>query len=128
MAISNGNYWTSGSDLECANKYFWCSKGSEITEKQASWKSGHPDANAGDCVHAEIGKDTFLATNDCGTKLHFVCETRKKGTEFQGLTFECMDLWDVSEGLNAANRHASRQLRGPVGHYPQISLKFLGLK
>jgi hypothetical protein len=99
VVISYGNYWTSGSDLDCPNKFFWCSKESEFAEGQVPWQSGHPDSNAGDCVHAEIGKDVLFATNNCSTELNFVCETRKKGTDFQGLTFECMDFWDVSEGL-----------------------------
>jgi hypothetical protein len=100
LVISKGSYWTSGSDFECPNKYFWCSKESEIIGAEVSWKSGQPASKAGDCVYAEIGNGTVLATGDCGTELHFVCEIRKKGTEFQGLTFECMELWDVSEGFN----------------------------
>jgi hypothetical protein len=107
MAISNGDYWTSGSDLNCENKFFWCSKESEFVKSQVLWKAGHPDANAGDCVYVEVRKGaengTVLATNDCSQKLHYVCETRKRASKFDGLTFECMDLWDVSEGLQNAN-------------------------
>jgi hypothetical protein len=103
MAISDGEYWTSGSDLSCPNEYSWCSRGTKFRKGQVPWKSGHPDANAGECVYAEIRNgsvnETLLATSTCGKNLSYICETRKKGTEFQGLTFECMDLWDVSEGL-----------------------------
>jgi hypothetical protein len=100
MTISKGNYWTSGSDLDCPKRFFWCSKESEFINAQVSWKSGHPDSNSGACVHAEVGKNiTFLATSDCSARLNFVCETRKKGTDFEGLTFECMDLYDVSDGV-----------------------------
>jgi hypothetical protein len=103
MVISNGDYWTSGSDQGCSNKFYWCSKGSEFIRTQIPWKSGHPDTIAGDCVYAEVRKGavngTLLATCDCSKKMNYVCETRKKGTDFQGLTFECMDLWEVSEGM-----------------------------
>jgi hypothetical protein len=103
MVISSDDYWTSGSDLNCSNKFFWCSKEAEFIKTQVSWKAGHPDANAGDCVHAEVRKsvtnETLLAASNCSRKLYYVCETRHKGTEFKGLTIECMSLWDVSEGL-----------------------------
>jgi hypothetical protein len=88
--------------LGCPDRFFWCSKEEEFIKSQVSWKAGHPDATAGDCVYAAINQngvnETLLATSDCSKKLKYVCETRKKGTKFQGLTFECMDLWDVSEG------------------------------
>jgi hypothetical protein len=102
MTIKKGNYWTSASDLNCPNKFFWCSKQSEIIKSQMAWKTGHPDANAGDCVHAEVGSlenETVLATSTCSMSMMYVCETRKKGTEFERLTFECKDLWKISEGL-----------------------------
>jgi hypothetical protein len=103
MVIAKGKYWTSASDLDCPNKFFWCSKQSEIVQSQTKWKTGQPDVNAGDCVHAEIRNgaenETLLATSNCSLRIKYVCETRKKGTEFERLTFECQDLWKVSEGL-----------------------------
>jgi hypothetical protein len=105
MVISPDNYWTSGSDFNCSNNFYWCSKEAEFIKTQVSWKAGHPDESVGDCVHAEVRKDasneTLLATSNCSTKLNYICETRHKGTEFQGLTIECMALWDVSEGLQS---------------------------
>jgi hypothetical protein len=102
MVVPSGDYWTSGSDISCPNKFFWCSRESEFIKSQVIWKAGHPDTSKGDCVHAEVGKgaanETLLATSNCSTQLNYVCETRKKGTDFEGLTIECMALWDVTEG------------------------------
>jgi len=101
MKVIDGDYWTSGTDFECPNTYFWCSKETEIVMSEISWKPGHPDAAAGDCIHVQIkngSKSGVFGTSDCSSKKNYVCEVRQKGTKGRSLAVECMALWDVSEG------------------------------
>jgi len=102
MKIPDGDFWTSGTDFECPNTYFWCSKETEIVPSEISWKPGHPDASTGDCVHVQIKNGTKdvapLGISDCSEKKNYICEVRKKGTKGRSLSLECMELWDVSEG------------------------------
>jgi hypothetical protein len=102
MAVQDGEYWTSGTDLDCPGKYFWCSSGMSFNNLNIPWIDGHPDSSAGDCVYVNIKNSssnrTAVGTGDCSLAKHFVCETRYKGTELQGMTTECMELWDVKQG------------------------------
>jgi hypothetical protein len=100
VQLSEGDYWTSGTDADCPDRFMWCSKDSHFASSQVQWKAGHPAT--GDCVHVQIRNGshnaTVLGTSDCGEKLNFVCEMRKRGTEADSLMSECMALWDVSDG------------------------------
>jgi hypothetical protein len=99
--LSDGDYWTSGTDVDCPDKFTWCSKEAQFASSQVQWKSGHP--STGDCVHVQIRNGsqngTVFGTSDCGEKFNFVCEMRQKGTEGRALAVECMALWDVTEGI-----------------------------
>jgi hypothetical protein len=101
--ISDGDYWTSGTDAECPDNYFWCSKDSKFTASQIAWQTGHPSASEGDCVHVQVKNGsqngTVLGTSNCNEKKLYVCEIRQKGTEGRALAVECMSLWDVTEGF-----------------------------
>jgi len=102
IKIPDGDYWTSGTDEECPDKYFWCSKESDFIKNQVSWKPGHPDSTIGDCVYVQVRNGTkngtVFGTGGCGEKKNYVCEMRQKGTEGRALAVECMSLWDVTEG------------------------------
>jgi len=103
MKIPDDEYWTSGTDLDCPDKYFWCSKESEFSAFQTTWKSGHPDASAGDCVHVQVANGTDgmspFGSSNCSEKKQYFCEVRQRGTPGRALAVECMALWDVSEGI-----------------------------
>jgi len=102
MKIPDGDYWTSGTDFECPNTFFWCSKEAEFVPSEIAWKPGHPDAAAGDCVHVQVRNLTknmsLLATSSCSELKNYICEVRQKGTKGKAMSAECMALWDVTEG------------------------------
>jgi hypothetical protein len=102
-AIKNGDYWTSGTDAEHPDKYYWCSKESAFVSSQIAWKTGHPNATEGDCVYVGIKNGsrngTVLGTSKCSDRKFYVCEARQMGTEGRSLAVECMSLWDVTEGI-----------------------------
>jgi hypothetical protein len=104
MRIVDGDYWTSGTDAECPNTYFWCSKESLFVKSQIPWKAGHPSASAGDCVHVQIKNGsqngTVFGTSACSEKKRYVCEVRQSGTQGRALAVECMSLYDVTEGTH----------------------------
>jgi hypothetical protein len=100
--LENGDYWTSGTDSECPEKFTWCSKEAQFASSQVTWKTGHP-STAGDCVYVQIKNGTqngtVFGTSDCNERKKFVCEVRHKGAEGRALAVECMALWDITEGL-----------------------------
>jgi hypothetical protein len=103
IRITDGDYWTSGTDAECPDQFNWCSKEAPFVKSQIPWKPGHPSASEGDCVYVQIKNGsqngTVFGTSACGEKKRFVCEMRQKGTEGRALAVECMSLWDVTEGI-----------------------------
>jgi len=102
VKIPDGEYWTSGTDANCSNKFYWCSKDAEFAGTQITWQAGHPDEAAGDCVHIQTITGTVDAspfgTSNCSQKKEYFCEVRQKGTTGRALAVECMSLWDVTEG------------------------------
>jgi len=71
-----GDFWTSGTDNGCDNKFWWCSKNVKFKDNDVKWKSGEPSAN-GDCVYLQnrnTTDETYLVTDDCSKPKKFFCE------------------------------------------------------
>jgi len=90
-------------DVDCPDKYYWCSKENNFAQSQVAWKPGHPAA--GDCVYVQIKNGsqnaqnmTVFGTSACTEKKSYVCEVQTKGTVGRVLAVECMALYDVTEG------------------------------
>jgi hypothetical protein len=100
--ISDGLYWTSGTDMGDPNTFTWCSTKTLFRKSQISWRAGHPDNIAGDCVNLEIKKDTFnetyFGTSNCDMELPYICESYQKGPDNMGVVTECKALWEISDG------------------------------
>ncbi|XP_059482855.1 uncharacterized protein LOC132201014 [Neocloeon triangulifer] len=95
----SGDYWTSGTDQNCPDKFHWCSAQKNFLKNEIRWKSGHPDPNF-DCVMANFNSSlanfTELATANCSVPKKFVCEIRQKNTARLALQEECAALWNVT--------------------------------
>jgi Lectin C-type domain len=75
--LTIGEYWTSGTDRECNNRYHWCSIDYPFRTKDLNWAAAHPKEADGDCVYIKATLDlnsTVIATDDCSKERYFVCE------------------------------------------------------
>jgi beta-xylosidase len=74
-----GQFWTSGTDLNCPGKYHWCARGRDFSPKEVTWASGHPDSSKGECVTVEMkANSSVLKTANCNSNFSYVCEVRFK--------------------------------------------------
>ncbi|XP_059479104.1 uncharacterized protein LOC132198857 [Neocloeon triangulifer] len=113
LLIQSSGYWTSGTNANCREKFFWCSKGSNFAPKYVTWKSGEPSLEKGECVSVEINRNgteelSVLAVSNCSEQRNFVCEGRQKGTELDGMQAECMATWDITQADVDLLFHGSR--------------------
>ncbi|XP_065346446.1 uncharacterized protein LOC135943712 [Cloeon dipterum] len=91
-----GDWWLSGTDLNCESNFHWCSNDRGFVSSEIAWKSGHPKAGF-DCVYLEARNGSMLlATDNCDEKKKFLCEVRKKGTSGIAMQRECAETWDIS--------------------------------
>ncbi|XP_059482888.1 uncharacterized protein LOC132201040 [Neocloeon triangulifer] len=99
--VNDSDYWTSGTNSNCTEKFNWCSKDANFVDNQVLWKSGEPNLANGECVYVTIKNGTLerspLGVAACNSQKYYVCEVRQRGTAQRGLEIECMALWDVSE-------------------------------
>ncbi|XP_059489056.1 uncharacterized protein LOC132204526 [Neocloeon triangulifer] len=94
-SFTNGDWWVSGSDINCDKNFQWCSINRAFVESEIKWKSGHPKAGL-DCVYVEIRNSSILlATADCKEKKRFLCEVRRDATFGIGMQTECAEIWDI---------------------------------
>ncbi|CAB3384607.1 Hypothetical predicted protein [Cloeon dipterum] len=91
-----GDFWLSGTDLDCDSNFRWCSMDRAFEETELRWKSGHPVKGL-DCVYLEVRNESMLlATADCAEKKDFLCEVRKKATSQKAMQTECAEIWDIT--------------------------------
>ncbi|CAB3386814.1 Hypothetical predicted protein [Cloeon dipterum] len=93
---ATGDWWLSGTDLNCESNFHWCSIDRGFVSSEVAWKSGHPKVGF-DCVYLEARNGSMLlATDNCDEKKKFLCEVRKKGTSGIAMQRECAETWDIS--------------------------------
>jgi hypothetical protein len=72
-----GTYWTSGSFLDCDDKYGWCSL-EGFFNSTVKWGAGQPPSTkANTCVKVYLGgagEDSYLTATDCDGQANYICE------------------------------------------------------
>ncbi|CAB3360500.1 Hypothetical predicted protein [Cloeon dipterum] len=90
-----GEFWTSGTDLDCDGNYRWCSVDRAFVKSEVLWAAGEPNRKKGLCVTIKTNSnetDTTLQTSDCNAKKRYICEARQPGTLVKVVQKECVAI------------------------------------
>ncbi|XP_065344301.1 uncharacterized protein LOC135942218 [Cloeon dipterum] len=94
--LTVGDFWLSGTDLDCDSNFQWCSLGRDFVNPELRWKQEHPKAGL-DCVYVEARNGSvMLASANCDEQKLSLCEVRKRGTSQVALQNECMEIWQIN--------------------------------
>lgn len=78
-----GEYYTSGSDYQIANKYVWCSENYSAFASDISWGTGEPSVVnvlgfEEDCVSVQLAtgviQNNYFSDVNCDDSFRFICE------------------------------------------------------
>ncbi|XP_065346726.1 uncharacterized protein LOC135943983 [Cloeon dipterum] len=108
----SGEFWTSGTDMDCEGNYRWCSVDRAFLKHEINWAAGEPNSNRGHCVTTKTtgqATSTTLQTSECTAKKRYICEVRQSGTTVEAVQKECIALMGLSpqevDGLNNTNNY-----------------------
>ncbi|XP_059481817.1 uncharacterized protein LOC132200398 isoform X2 [Neocloeon triangulifer] len=112
---TTGEFWTSGTDLDCNGGYRWCSVDRAFLKHEVLWGADEPNQKRGDCVTVRTNSNaklTTLQTDLCPAKKRYICEVRQSGTTVETVQKECVDLFGLTnaevEGLDNISNYTNK--------------------
>ncbi|XP_065336698.1 uncharacterized protein LOC135937474 [Cloeon dipterum] len=125
---SFGDFWLSGTDLNCPSNFRWCSLGRDFVDSELKWKTGHPKADL-DCVYLEVrNRSLLLASANCAENKTFLCEVRKKATAQRAMQTECAEIWDITSDQIDLLMNVSAFLSADISFNLKCFLKCVGIE
>ncbi|CAB3381664.1 Hypothetical predicted protein [Cloeon dipterum] len=117
---TNRDFWTSGTNLDCAGPHYWCSDGEKLNlGRLPNWKGGRlPSQVAGNCIFINLSNVTVnasvLGADACSAQKQFLCEVLQTGNKSVQIKRSCQEMLEVSDQEIEEHIMNSSALQSPI--------------
>ncbi|CAB3381665.1 Hypothetical predicted protein [Cloeon dipterum] len=131
---TNRDFWTSGTNLDCAGPHYWCSDGEKLNlGRFPNWKGGRlPSQVAGNCIFINLSNVTVnasvLGADACSAQKQFLCEVLQTGNKSFQIKRGCQEMWDVSDLEIEEYIMNSSALQSPIKRNIMCYLRCCGIR